>query len=47
MVGPLVWLSLASRTASAGLCALVLVACSDGYPTDDVPPADPTRMTQA
>jgi hypothetical protein len=41
------WLSQASRTASAALCALLLVACSDGYPTDDVPQADPTRMTQA
>jgi hypothetical protein len=46
-VGPLGWLSQASRTASAALCALVLVACSDGYPTDDVPQVDPARMTQA
>ncbi len=46
-MGMLGWLSQASRTALGALCALVLVACSDGYPTDDVPQADPTRMTQA
>lgn len=41
------WRSQASRTPSAVLCALVLAACSDGYPTDDVPQVDPVRMTQA
>jgi len=38
------------RTWAGVLClpALVaLVACSDGYPTEDVPQIDPARMTQA
>lgn len=29
------------------LCLLSLGACSDGYPTDDVPQMDLTRMSQA
>jgi hypothetical protein len=31
----------------AALCLLSIAACSDGYPTDDVPQIDPARMTQA
>lgn len=31
----------------AGLIVLSLAACSDGYPTEDVPQIDPARMTQA
>lgn len=37
----------ASRVAWAGFCMLALAACSDGYPTGDVAPVDPARMTQA
>lgn len=29
------------------LCVLALAACSDGYPTEDVPQIDPARMSQA
>jgi hypothetical protein len=31
----------------AALVATLLTACSDGYPTEDVPQVDPARMTQA
>jgi hypothetical protein len=37
----------ARRMSAAGLCLLALAACSDGYPTEDVPQVDPARMTQA
>ena len=33
--------------ASAALCVLSLAACSDGYPTADVPHIDLARMSQA
>ena len=39
--------SLAWRTAVSALCVLLLSACSDGYPTEDVPQIEPSRMTQA
>lgn len=29
------------------LCVLLLSACPDGYPTEDVPQIEPSRMTQA
>jgi hypothetical protein len=29
------------------MCVLSLAACTDGYPTKDVPQIDPARMTQA
>jgi hypothetical protein len=36
------------RAAVATLVVVVsLAACSDGYPTEDVPQIDPARMTQA
>jgi hypothetical protein len=36
------------RAAMATLVVVVsLTACSDGYPTEDVPQVDPTSMTQA
>ena len=31
----------------AAVFALSLAACTDGYPTEDVPQIDPARMTQA
>lgn len=34
------------HAAAAALSLLALAACSDGYPTDDVPLLDPVRMTQ-
>lgn len=34
-------------TWTGALCLLALGACSDGYPTEDVPQIDPARMTQA
>lgn len=37
----------AVRHATAALFATLVVACSDGYPTEDVPQIDPARMTQA
>lgn len=33
--------------ALAALCMLLLAACSDGCPTEDVPYVDPARMTQS
>jgi hypothetical protein len=35
------------RATMAALCILSLAACSDGYPTEDVPQIDPARMTPA
>lgn len=37
---------LARRAGAAALCLLALAACSDGYPTEDVPQVEPARMTQ-
>lgn len=37
----------AVRHATAALLATLLGACSDGYPTEDVPQIDPARMNQA
>lgn len=31
----------------SALCVLLLSACPDGYPTEDVPQIEPSRMTQA
>ena len=42
--------SRAGRTWASVLCLaalLGLMACSDGYPTEDVPQIDPARMTQS
>ena len=36
----------AQRATVTTLCALALAACSDGYPTEDVPQVDPARMSQ-
>lgn len=33
--------------AMTALCLLSLAACSDGYPTEDVPQINPARMTQS
>jgi len=33
--------------AAKALCAVSLAACSDGYPTEDIPQIDPANMTQA
>lgn len=38
---------LAWRAAVSTLCVLLLSACPDGYPTEDVPQIEPSRMTQA
>lgn len=35
------------RFSLAVLLVMWLAGCSDGYPTEDVPPIDPARMTQA
>lgn len=43
-------LSRAGRAAGRWAAALLLpalMACTDGYPTEDVPQIDPARMTQA
>jgi hypothetical protein len=37
---------LAWRTAASALCVLLLAACPDGYPTEDAPLIEPSRMTQ-
>lgn len=34
------------QVVGAAVFALSLVACTDGYPTEDVPQIDPARMTQ-
>jgi len=38
---------LARRATASALCVLLLAACPDGYPTEDVPQIEPSRMTQA
>lgn len=38
-------LGIAARSGLAALGALMLAACSDGYPTHDVPQIDPAVMT--
>jgi hypothetical protein len=35
------------RAWAGALWLLALMACSDGYPTEDAPQIDPARMTQA
>lgn len=35
------------RKALTVICLALLAACSDGYPTGDVPQIDPARMSQA
>jgi len=37
----------ALRRGAAVLALPALMACTDGYPTEDVPQIDPARMTQA
>lgn len=38
---------LAWRAAASVLCVPLLAACPDGYPTEDAPRVEPSRMTQA
>lgn len=38
---------LAGRVVASALCVLLLSACLDGYPTEDVPQIEPSRMSQA
>lgn len=38
---------LAWRAAASALCVLLLAACPDGYPTENAPRTEPSRMTQA
>jgi hypothetical protein len=35
------------RACGSVLCVLLLAACPDGYPTEDAPRTEPSRMTRA